>query len=239
MRVRALLPVLAVSAAAAGCSPAAVRGAPDQLPLPAPAAASGEPAAERLDGDRLRIGKVIINQRTGTATLPAVINMREGPIEYLAVTPEGKRHESLLMIDDRPLHLQVALIMLGLEPGEAVAKVGSSSAPVGPGLTLELQWKSEGKTIRKPAALLVRNAIKEQPLRQSDWIFSGSALTGGELAADLEGSFIATYRTPSAIINNALPEGDDDTAYEVNRSLCPPEGTAVELLVSQRAVSAG
>lgn len=236
MRVRLLLPVLA-ACAAAGCSPAAVRGAPDQPP-PAPAPAPGEPAAERLDEDRLRIGKLIINQRTRTITAPAVINMREGPIEYLAVTPEGKRHESLLVIDDRPLHLQVALMMLGLEPGEAVAKVGSSATPVGPGLTLGLRWKSEGKTVRKPAAMLVRNAIKEEPVRRSDWIFSGSALTAGELAADIEGSFIATYRTPSAIINNALPEGSDDTAYEVNSSLCPPEGTAVELLLSQRAVPA-
>ena len=77
------------------------------------------------------MGKALVDTRARTVTCPGRINMDEGAIEYLAVAPRGKTHESLLLIDARPLHLQLALLLLGLEPKNVLERQGDKATPQG------------------------------------------------------------------------------------------------------------
>jgi hypothetical protein len=55
--------------------------------------------------------------------------------------------------------------------------------------------------------------------------------------AEIEKSLIATYHDSTAIINHPLPEGADDTVYNVNSEVVPRRGTAVTLVV--KAITEG
>ncbi|MGB9598126.1 MAG: YdjY domain-containing protein, partial [Candidatus Poribacteria bacterium] len=78
-----------------------------------------------------RLGKIDIDLNKKTVTLYGKINMTAGIIELLACTKIGKLHESLLVMDVEPIHLQTALILLGLEFGGGVRFQGDPLTPKG------------------------------------------------------------------------------------------------------------
>ena len=96
-----------------------------------PGKAQAPPQVERITDNVYRIGAATVDIQARTVTCKGVINMDDGAIEYLAVAPGGKTHESLLRIDVRPLHLQVALMMLDLEPKNVLKFQGDPTTPQG------------------------------------------------------------------------------------------------------------
>jgi len=99
-----------------------------------------EPLTDRIDSsdavtrisDRIyRIGDVLIDKAQGCLYMPAKVNMTEGVVELLACGRLGKRHESVLVVDAKPLHVQLALLLLGLEPGGGLAYQGDPRTPQG------------------------------------------------------------------------------------------------------------
>src|SRR5207248_7137329 len=112
--------VLLLSAALAA-APVRAQPAPPRLPAD----------AERISDNVYRIGKVIVDLKARTVTCPAKINMQRGLVEYLAVATRGKLHESVLEVDARPLHIQLALILLGLEPRGGLRYQGDTKQPLG------------------------------------------------------------------------------------------------------------
>ena len=94
-----------------------------------------EPAAvEKLGEGLVRVGKVCVDMSKRRLEAPGKINLASGILEYLAVGEGGKRHESLLWLDVRPLHFQVGLILLGLHEGDGSVRlwlrVGGEVRPV-------------------------------------------------------------------------------------------------------------
>lgn len=192
------------------------------------------PEAEKIGDDLYRIGKARADLKARTVTCTGKINMFRGLIEYLAVAPEGKEHESLLTLDVRPLHLQVGLILLGLEPKGGLRYQGDKQVPKGDPVEIFVSWQRGGRNVRVVATDLVWDTIKKRPMERNPWVFSGSALKDGSFLADQELSLIATFRDPAAIINNVLPSGADDTVYKVNERIVPPLGTPVTVTITPR-----
>lgn len=68
------------------------------------------------------------------------------------------------------------------------------------------------------------------------WTFTGSRLfktsRGVIFTANTQGVLVATYYDPDAIINNPLPEKDDDTVYYANENALPPRLTPVKIIFS-------
>ena len=216
--------------------PLAVAGA--LLLVPRPALTQGDagklpPDAEKIGDDLYRLGKAKVDLKAKTLTCGGKINMDRGLIEYLAVVvPGGKRHESLLGMDVRPLHLQLGLILLGLEPKGGLRFQGDSQAPKGSPVEVFVSWQRAGKSVKVYAEDLAWDIPRKQPMERKAWVFSGSAIDANGFRADRELSLIATFRDPDAIVNNALPKGDDDTAYKVNERVVPKWGTPVTLTLS-------
>jgi len=193
----------------------------------------------KIGEDLYRIGKAKADLKAKTLTCTGKINMSKGTIEYLAVAPRGKRYESALMLDVHPLHFQIGLILLGLEPGGGLSRTDNphktQGAPKGSPVDVWVAWQRGGKSAKVRGEDLAWDITKSRPMDRNAWIFSGS--TGGfsGFVAEEDLSLIATYRDPVAVINNALPTGLDDSIYKVNERLVPPTGTPITLTVGPRS----
>jgi len=191
-------------------------------------ASQGLPAdAEKIGEDRYRLGKVTVDLKAKTVTCGGKVMMSKGVIEYFAVAPEGKVHESVLLLNARPLHLQLGLILLGLEPKGGLRYQGDTQSPQGSPVEVFTSWQRNGKPVRVRAEEMVWDVVKKAPMDRNAWVFSGSLVDKKGFVADRELSLIATYRDPAAIVNNALPTGSDDSIYKVNERIVPRWDTPV------------
>ncbi len=183
-------------------------------------------------GDGLyKLGKLELDLNKKTITIYGKVNMSAGVIELLACTKVGKVHESLLVLDVEPIHLQTALILLGLEFVGGVRYQGDPITPKGDRVQIWIEWNSGGKLIRHRAEDLIYNRIKQSSMEHTGWVFTGSRMNNGIFMAQGSGTLITTYRDPDAIIDNPLPEGNDDTAYIVNNKIAPPKGTEIKMII--------
>ena len=187
---------------------------------------------ERITDRLYRLGKVMIDTQARTVTCSGVINMHEGAIEYLAVAPGGKLHESLLRLDVQPLHLQLALMMLNLEPENVLRYQGDTRTPRGAPVHIRVSWRDiVGEQHTVAAEELMVEMPGEKPSAPHNWVFTGSRILkeiGFE--ADAEKSLIAVWHDPAAILDNPSPAGALNV-YAVARK-CPRTNTQVEVVIS-------
>ena len=179
-----------------------------------------------------KIGTVVLDQDKKLVQVPGAINMQKGVIEYLAVARGGKTHESVLVLDIEPIHLQTALLLLGLEGGQTIEFQGDFTIPRGDPVEIWVEWKDpKGKTKKIRGEDLVYNLAEKKTMPRLNWVFTGSRIIDSVFAAQVERSIVATYHDPHTIIDNPLPTGADDTLYEVNEKLTPKVGTPVVMIV--------
>ena len=188
--------------------------------------------AKKTGDATYEIGNVILNTDSNEITLPGRINMDHGPVEYLAVATGGKTYESVLVMDIQPLHLQVALLLCGLDYGQNLAFQGDTTMPEGDSVEMMVQWiSSGGDTVIYPASKLVYDFQNKAPMTDNWWVFTGSFIYDKQIAADMEGSLIATYSDPVAILNTPSSGRIDDTVYGVNEEIVPAAGTPIKLII--------
>lgn len=165
-----------------------------------------------------------------------------GPLEYLLVTTTGKTHESLFKANLEPKHLQIALLSIGCVGGRKGPKYqGDSAQPTGTPLQILVRFKnSKGKLITRPAEDFVYCNPTKTSMKNEAWVFTGSRflkMPGDDreiFASSIEGSLIAIYHDPDAVIDNRDKFGDDDTAYTVNENLTPRADTPVTIIITPK-----
>ena len=174
---------------------------------------------QEADG-KISIGKVSVDPKTRTISIPAAVNARQGLIEYALVTNKGKIHEALFSTDASPLHIHLAALLLGLAP---VADTPNRAMKI----EVEVEWKPNGPARREPLTKLVALA-KSSPtgpvggtLEDGPWEYVGSSIDRGNLAAEREGSLIALIGDPVALIINPRPGRTDDELHVPNAELLP------------------
>ncbi|MEW6360353.1 MAG: YdjY domain-containing protein [Planctomycetota bacterium] len=189
---------------------------------------------ERLPDGRTRLGRVTIDARRRTIEFDGKVNMREGLVELLACTLDGKVHESVLVADVRPLHLQLALLTLGLNPGRNPGIPSDAGDKRKPGdmATIEVSWMEGEKRRTVRAEELIWHRPQQRAMERTEWVFLGSVIEEGGIAADATGSLITTYHDPTAILENLLPTVADDTLYFANSRVAPPVGTKVTVTIT-------
>jgi hypothetical protein len=189
------------------------------------------PQVERITDNVYRIGGVIVDTQARTVTCKGVINMDQGAIEYLAVAPGGKTHESLLRIDVRPLHLQVALLMLDLEPKNVLKYQGDPRTPQGAPVEIRVRWHDlKGAEQEARAEELILEVPAKRPMPPNRWVFTGSRILKEGFEADLAKSLVAVYHDPAAILDNPLPGGVSNN-YIVYTKRVPKQGTAIDFVL--------
>lgn len=213
-------------------------------PVPDPAAAMKR--MKQTGPDEYELGQIRFNGKTREVRIPAMLNMRDGALEYLLVHENGKTHESLLKTTASALDAQVALLLCSYQPGhtglfdyekdEALRKKRESTAPKTPGankVRLELEWKDGEKTTRLPVTQCVLEAPGKKPPTEFDhWIFNGSMIQASGFSAELLGSFIGLYYDVTAVINCPSKANDLDDIWSPNTPILPKEETPVTVIVS-------
>jgi len=180
------------------------------------------------------LGDIRLIKGKDRVEFPARVNMDKGPIEYLAVTSYGKVHESLLVTDESSAMLQAAFILMGFNGTEnPLAMQGDTRLPEGDKVTVEIHWQVDGRVRSADISEWVINQQTDSVMKKTEMIYTGSLLDLGALVAQREGSIIAVYRDPAALIDNPLPEGANDEIWFVNQREVPPAGTAVTVSVQK------
>jgi hypothetical protein len=185
-----------------------------------------------LSNDELMVGDVHVNVAKGVVEAPGSVALREGIVEYLAVTPSGKTYESVLALDVVPLHLRLALTLAGLREATPEDRHG------GDPLSIQVRWKEPkgGQRSLPATALLVSRSTKRPPASLS-WRFTGSDVNAGQITADSTGCLVAVRFDTTALVNTAEDLGNPyrggEAGLAVNTSLVPPVGTPLTVQFSR------
>lgn len=191
------------------------------------------PITRSEDGRFVRIGKAELDDVSGTITVPGHLNQRMGAIELVACATGGKTHESLFLLDVEPIHLQLALIRLGLEALRPVRFAGDPEPPKGGWVYVYAEWEQDGKTVRHRVEDLIFSPAKGETMPQQHWVFAGSKTIQGNFMATVERSLITTYRDPYAIIDNPAESGTDDELFVPNAAVLPEVKTPVKVIIEK------
>ena len=236
---------------------------PDPGPLPPPPGgdpdaravvlgrAQPESVLKRGEDGSLKVGPIEIAADRRSLRIPGRINQQRDIVEYLAVGPKGKTHESVLLLDVEATHLMVGCLLLGLtpaplreqeDPGLRVVRRGGEADPAPPArsqgslVTLEVEWKdARGKTVRHRAEELTWNRERKASMRRTPWVFTGSQIWRGNFVAELEQSYVATWPDRAAVFNSPWeaknPYRGEAFGFEANRQLLPAVGTPMFMIV--------
>jgi hypothetical protein len=190
-----------------------------------------------LGKDRFQIGRIVLDKRAGSFTVPGRVHVVGRPLEYLATTPGGmKEYEALLELDTSGSEFNLACILLGLErdPKQGPFYQFSEAPVVGPRVVLDIAWDQGGKRkVVTAAAGLLDPAAGVDPLTVV-WVYTGSASMppSGQFAADMTGTLVGFVHDANSIIESVRGLGIG--AYgsvSGNAQVLPPVGTPVELIV--------
>ncbi len=193
------------------------------------------PIFQKIGPGIFSLGEIQISKSAKTLSLPAQINMSKGLLEYLLVRNGGKTHESLFRTHIDPTQLQLAMLLIGAEgTDQPLSHQGAREMPKGNPVDITVSYMKNGRmTPLKPESWIARKVeekmLDSEPLQ---WMFTGSTVSNGKFMAQAEGSIIAIYRDPAALIDNASAGGESDRVWFVKEQDIPPVGTPVTLTIS-------
>lgn len=201
--------------------------ATSQTLLPPQTASMPRSEIERIGPGRFRIGNILLDKTSPTITMPAQVNMQQGMIELVACSSGGKLWESIFLVHAEPYHLQLALLLLGLNHKGGVRFQGDSTLPEGDKVIVYVE--KDGK--RRRVEDYVWDIPRKAPMEQAGFAFSGSKFINGEFGAQVTRTLITTQHDPYTILDNPMPTGVDSSEFEVNGKVTPPVGTTVTLVI--------
>jgi len=200
--------------------------------------AIGAQAQKEVSPGVFALGKVRVDKQKRTIEFPAVVNMKEGIVEYFLVSTRGKVHESVLRTDVEPYQLHVGMLLLGGK-GAQTNSFGTHQLPRGEAVTIEVSWKGLLSTKRVLAEEMVVDLAKKAPMSKGPWIYNGSFQFENMFVAQQTGSIISVIADPEALINNPRERRDDDDNWIVNAKTVPHAETLVTVTIKVPRIAPG
>ena len=162
------------------------------------------------------------------------------PLEFLAVVTGTNEYEAVVRSEVRPSDLHLALLMVGLKPGEPVRYSEATKAwlpPSGPPVDVWFEYAKDGKPRRVPAYRWMRDVHTHRAATAFTWVFTGSRTVDGVYAADQTGSLVGVINNENSVLDVGALRGRALEArdYERNTDLMPPTGTPVVMVLSPAA----
>jgi hypothetical protein len=193
-------------------------------------------------------GGVVVDKEKKTVTVPAKVAPRKindprytevYPIEAVATAPfprGQKAHETVVTIECKPSEVHAALESLGLKPGQPAQ--GEDGVAEGPELKVSVLLPN-GKSVPIEKTLVDKKTGKAMPALK--WRFTGSAMKQPDpnkpdkvYGADEAMNLITVFPvTADVVIQSNLTLKDSSLIkMETNKSVLPPEGTDVKLVMT-------
>jgi hypothetical protein len=169
----------------------------------------------------------------------------DAPLEFLCVLNGTNEHESVLRSLAQPSHIHLGLVMLGLDPGEPVHYSDATKKwfpPSGPPLNISVEFTDKnGKPQSMPASRLMRSIHDKKPQPTHTWIFAGSkVMPDGNFAADVTGYTVSVVNFELSLIDipDLASNANETLEWEIDKSIAPPAGTAVTMIIEPVAAPA-
>ncbi len=231
-----------------GAEPAPERAPvePGTLPAPDQPVAENRPPVKELDEERVQIGEVVLNRKTREIRFPAAVNMANGELlEFAIVHANGKVHESLLLTEVSPTHLNLAFKLLRYQGSPefyaAYEEDGSitNSYPAvkeevkaANRIDMTVEWKEQGKTRTAKINEWISNATTGQAMPADPWVYGGSIFFDGKFQAQATGDISAIFLSNAALINYSGKDNNSDEVWLPFPKRVPPEGTRVTVIIT-------
>lgn len=198
---------------------------------PLPASITNSPLRE-IEPGIFQLGAVRLNKTERTVSLPAVVNMTAGQIEYVLVHETGKIHESVLRTAAEPYHVHLASLLLQLKPPTVNTNEGLAARELsGPSAMISITWTNANRLQTLEAETLVFNSSSRAAMPAGPWTFNGSRVIEGTFLAQRDGSILSVITDPDALINSLRPGRDRDDFWFVNTNNVPPINTPVTVTI--------
>jgi len=190
-----------------------------------------------------KLGEVFLDKNLRTVRFPAVVNLREGNIEYVVVTTSGKTHESIFKTEAQPLHIQLALLLLGAKGTTNSLPEDAAKSLSGDPVIVEVSWRVGGKAVSESrtyrAEEFIHDRRTQRGLAEGIWVYTGSRIREDGFAAQVDGSIVSLITDPDALVNNPRPGREDDDNWLIRTNNLPSLDSAVELTLRLSNPSAG
>ena len=174
---------------------------------------------------------------------PAVVVLRQGQLEYFAVLPGGKTHESIFSflgetadgerIEGLGAALNSSLMALGLKPGTPLKLLPNRAVPAtGTTVHIAVEWEEEGKAVRVRAEDLLWDRERSRTMEEGKFIYVGSFFGEDGYIPDLVGDAVAVYSVSTCVVDLDDPRAANDMVFVACAPRIPPEGTKVRIVFS-------
>lgn len=215
--------------AALGSRPAAA-----QVPLPP----MGE--LKSVGQDRYQLGRIQIDRRGRTFTVPGRVHVLDKPLEYLATAPGGmKAYESLFEIDTFGSEFNLACILIGLErdPKQMPLQRFREWTLTGQRVLIDVAWTENGKRRQMSAAQAVLNPGTDIKPESIEWVYTGAPASDvmPRFAPDDTGTLIGFIHDVNCVIDSVETIGVGAYGSIRGNPMLPPEGSPVELVIRAAA----
>ena len=208
----------------------------------------GQPDATTRPGDSSSTGEsaqvmphLTVDRQSGWVDVEARVVLREaGWLELLACTPTTRTHESILAVHALPSHIHLALMMLGIEPGQPMQWLHDGDEPQvelprGPLIAVSILVSQDGNEVEIPANQWIVDQKTGQLMANNLWLFTGSFMYEQAdmppYQADVSGSVVSIVNFGDDMLARAtdLTNRTDDRAWSPNTEAIPDVGTDVVL----------
>lgn len=209
--------------------------------------------------EKLQLPGVRINLEERSVDVVSEVCLDEGMLELVACTKDSKEHESIVVIQARPMHIHTALLLLGAKPGNpAMFKLVEEGTderlvnipPKGGPVQVSLAWKKDENTEKlterpisdfivraDPAGLERKKAsAKERRFPTSTFLFAGSQLVNNKegprtYLCDRSGNVIslATFGDELLCLPEVHSHQNGALVWQIDKTHLPKVGTEVTL----------
>lgn len=177
---------------------------------------------------KFQIGKVKFDSRKRRVSFPAQVNLRDALIEYAVVGKTGKRHESLLMTEADPLHIHLAMLLLGTKT--PLPKSKDNSLPPGQAIDILISWQQNGKEQTRRLEDWIIVGENKLPAGKGKWIYNGARIENGRFTASADQSIVALILDVHALVNNPRTGNENDEIWFPNETQIPALNTKVQVI---------
>ena len=199
-------------------------------------------AEEADDVKSAKMPGVAIDREAGHVDVEAEVVLRDGEwLELLACTPGTREHESILTVSAKPSDIHLALLLVGLEPGQPLTWKEKDDGeaelvpPRGPEVEVTLHFEHKGKAKSVNANQWIVNQQTGRVLQGNRWLFVGSRFEEFEgkrvYMADPNGSVLSLVNFGDEVLtrDTEVTRDNDGKAWDANTPVIPEEGTAVTI----------
>ena len=202
------------------------------------------PLIKKVGDHAFEIGKIKFNDKTKEIAFPVSLGSPDSIIEYLMVNEQGKIHETLLITEIRPLHLNLALKLLGYKESKELFRIldkdyiptekfhqEPEEVKKAARFNIFLEWQEGEEKRSHHINEFIFNSVSKKHAKLEPYVYGGSYLLEGRFKADLSGDLIAIFTDRGAIANFSNKGREDDTIWLPNKERLPKPNIPLTVVI--------